>query len=66
MKNKLYVWEGFEPDHTNGLAFAIAPSLEKAEAMVVKRCGGYQPYDWGELEILDLSSECVYLVSGGA
>ena len=64
MKNKLYVWTGFSPDYSNGLAFAIAPSLEAAKEQIIKAYG-YNPHDWGELEIRNFS-KCAYCVSGGA
>ena len=67
MKNKLYVWPEFEPDYAEGLAFAIAPTLEEAKAMIIKECGGemFAPDNWGDLEIRNLS-KCAYCVPGGA
>lgn len=46
----LYVWEGFCPDNTSGLAFVIAESLKEAQEKI-KRKMTSEPDDWGELSI---------------
>ena len=65
MELKLYVWTGFCPDYTDGMAFAIAETVEQARSYVT----GYMetepmPGDWGDLEIRQLS-KCGYGVYGG-
>ncbi len=40
---KLYVWEGIFTDYTDGLAVALANSVEEARELVIKRL----PYDDG-------------------
>jgi hypothetical protein len=39
MKLKLYVWEDFRPDWTEGLAFAIAENIEEAEQILFEKMG---------------------------
>ncbi len=62
-KLRLYVWTGFSPDYTNGLAFAIAKDETQARALVTRAYGG-APYDWGTLRILSLKP-VAYAVAGG-
>ena len=63
-KLKLFVWNGFDPDYSDGLAFAIAKTENQARKAVIEYMGG-TPYDWGDLEIRDLESACAYGVTGG-
>ena len=44
MTLKLYVWEQFCPDYTDGLAFAIAETLEEAFELLDKDFGNYKEY----------------------
>ena len=63
-KLKLFVWNGFSPDYSDGLAFAIAKTEKQARKAVIEyMC--YNPSDWGDLEVRDLESPCAYGVSGG-
>jgi len=64
MKLKLFVWEGFSPDYTDGLAFAIAKDETEARELVIKN-RGYDAYDWGVLKILPLNKPVAFSVSGG-
>ena len=65
MKNaKLFIWTNFATDYSGGLAFAVAKDVEQARAMVVEDCG-YDPSDWGDLEIRDPNVKVVRHVSGG-
>jgi hypothetical protein len=61
---RLFVWEGFCPDYTDGLAFAVAETVEQAQELVTK-AKGYDPFEWGTLKELDLSSPIAFAVSGG-
>lgn len=61
---KLFVWTGFSPDYTDGLAFAIAANLADAIALVIEH-HGYNPSDWGTLEILPLDTPVSRSISGG-
>ncbi len=48
-KLRLFVWNKFSPDYTDGLAFAIAPTIQEAKRLVAESLG-YEPsdYAWGE------------------
>lgn len=61
---KLFIWTSFEPDYTNGLAFAIAENETEARKMIEKR-RGYPVYSWGNLEIKPLNRKIARSVSGG-
>lgn len=61
---KLFVWTGFSPDYTSGLAFAIAKDETEARELI-KQTHGYNPSKWGELEICSLNKRTAYSVSGG-
>jgi len=64
-KLKLYVWTGFAPDWTDGLAFAIAKTEKEARKLIIAEYG-MSTYDWGDLEIRDLKEPCAYFVTGGS
>lgn len=61
---RLFVWTGFCPDYNNGLAFAIAENIEKAQQEVIK-AKGYEPYDWGTVQELSVDESVAFCVSGG-
>jgi hypothetical protein len=63
-KLKLFIWTGFFPDHTSGLAFAIAADEAEARKLVEKDRGS-TPYKWGDLEVGRLDQRCARSVSGG-
>jgi hypothetical protein len=63
MTLSLYVWTGFAPDYTDGLAFAIAEDESKARSLVEKT--GYDPHDWGTLQILPIDGPVAFAVAGG-
>ena len=53
---KLYIWEDFYSDYTDGIALAIACSLEEAKALVGRDT--YGPYDlksWGDYYTVPLT-----------
>jgi hypothetical protein len=60
---KLFIWTGFEPDWTGGLAFAIAKDEKEARKMIVKE-NGCNPSDWGNLEVRPLNRKVAKCVSG--
>ena len=62
-KLKLFIWTGFCPDYSDGLAFAIARDETDARKLVEKD-RGFGVYDWGELEIKPLSRRIARSVSG--
>jgi hypothetical protein len=64
-KLKLFVWEGFSPDYTDGLAFAIAHDESEGRKMIAEN-HGFSPSDWGKLSVHRLDRRCVYSVSGGS
>jgi hypothetical protein len=61
---KLYVWTGFSPDYTSGLAFAIARNEEDAREQIIKEMV-YEPSTWGTLTIHRLDRRTAHAVSGG-
>ena len=61
---KLYVWTGFCPDYTDGLAVAIAKSKEDAEEQILKN-RDYIVYAWGTLTVYPLNRRFAVCVSGG-
>lgn len=61
---KLFVWEGFCPDYTDGLAFAIAKSEDDAKKMIEKELG-YPVSVWGSLAIHPLNKPFCASVHGG-
>lgn len=69
-KLKLYIWTGFQPDYTGGLAVAIAESEREAREFVciaknTKNCTWSEDeITWGELEVRELSKYAI-CVSGG-
>jgi len=60
----LYVWTGFSPDYTDGLAFAIAHNEGEARRLVVEAMG-FDTSTWGTLEVLPLDQPTAFAVSGG-
>jgi len=63
-KLKLFVWTGFSPDYTAGLAFAIAEDEDEARHLVIKE-NGFEPGEWGDLTVLPVNKKIAYSVSGG-
>lgn len=63
-KLKLFIWTGFCPDYTNGLAFSIAKDETDARKQIEK-ARGFDVYEWGELEVKPLSRRIAKCVSGG-
>jgi len=63
-KLKLFIWTGFCPDYTDGLAFAIAKDETEARQLIIDE-SIWEPYEWGELEIHSLSKRIARCVTGG-
>jgi len=63
-KLRLFVWEGYSPDYTDGIAFAIARTEEEARKKIIE-VRGCEPYTWGTLTVHSLSKSIAFEVSGG-
>ena len=63
-KLRLFIWTEFACDYTCGLAFAIARDEVEARKLIVKN-RGYDPSEWGVLEIRRLDHRVARSVSGG-
>lgn len=63
-KLRLFVWTGFCPDYTDGLAFAIAKDEIDARKLIEKG-RGYTIYTWGDLTIYPLTKRIARSVAGG-
>jgi len=61
---RLYVWDEFCPDYTDGLAFSIADTERHAREMIADRMG-YVPANWGECKTYSLSIPIAFAVAGG-
>ncbi len=59
---KLYVWSEFAPDYPCGLAFAIAETVQEAQALVEKSSG--ITCDWGPVEEHKLDKIAFYVYGG--
>ena len=61
---RVFVWTGFSPDYTAGLAFAIARDESDAREQI-KQEHGYDPLTWGTLKIYPVTRRMARSVSGG-
>jgi len=74
-KLKLFVFEGLQQDNPDGLAFAIAETLEEAKEMIKENEGFYvtekviltkiEDIYWGKLHIHELNEKVAYSMYGG-
>tara|TARA_R110000764_G_scaffold229878_1_gene320884 strand:+ start:266 stop:481 length:216 start_codon:yes stop_codon:yes gene_type:complete len=63
---KLYIWDEFYSDFTDGMAVAIASSLEEAKALVGKDTyGPYNLKNWGDYYTVPLNSPFAVSLMGG-
>lgn len=62
-KLKLYVWHGFQPDYSGGLAFAIAYTKAEAKAAVEKVYGRVE--EWGKLRVHRIEAGRAETIGGG-
>ena len=60
---KLFVWDEFAPDYSDGLAFAIAESETQARELIVDK-HGYPPDVWGNVQVFELNNPIAFCVSG--
>ncbi len=60
----MFVWDQFCSDYTNGLAVAIAETVEQAQHLIEQR-RGYQVYDWGPVKQFPVTEPIAFCVSGG-
>jgi hypothetical protein len=65
MKLKLFVWNEFMPDYSDGLAFAIAKDMPEAQNMIIGELG-YNPSDWGPVIIKSLDEKIAFACPGGS
>lgn len=63
-KLKLFVFEEFCPDYTDGLAFAIASTEAHARELIEKE-RGREVCDWGKMKVCSLSEPIAFSVAGG-
>jgi len=63
MQNVRFVFEGFVPGYSDGLAFAIAETIEEAKSLIEPNGNCY---DWGILIVHNLDEKVAYSVCGGA
>lgn len=61
---KLFVWTGFSPDYTDGLAFAIAKDAPEAMRLI-EDDRGFEVFTWGKLTIHDIETPFAKSVCGG-
>lgn len=61
---KIFVFEGFDPDYSDGLAVAIAYTASEAQDMIRE----VNPYisNWGKMKVHTLKDKIAYAVSGGS
>ncbi|NOR58452.1 MAG: hypothetical protein GQ474_08015 [Sulfurimonas sp.] len=64
-KLKLFIWTNFSPDWSGGLAFALAATEQEARSLIIED-HGYNPSDWGHLEIRRTDWRVARSVSGGS
>lgn len=62
---QLYVWTGYFPDYTDGLAFAIAHTEAEARELVIAKADGLEPSTWGTLSVHPLNSPIAFEVAVG-
>lgn len=64
MELRLFVFSGFAPDYTDGLAFAIARDETEARGLIAESYGS-EPYTWGDLTVHPVSEPIAFAVCGG-
>ena len=60
---KLFVWDEFAPDYSDGLAFAIASDENEARELIIDK-KGYDPDSWGSMQVFELDKPIAFYVSG--
>lgn len=63
---KVYVWLQYRSDYKDGLAVAVARTLQEAIDKVVSQSGlGYDPHEWGPVEVYSIRESMAFCRSGG-
>ena len=63
-KLQLFIFQNFSPDHSGGLAFAIAKDEADARKLI-EEDRGYEAYDWGTATSHPITRRIARSVSGG-
>ena len=64
---KLFIWTGYDPDYSGGLAFAIAEDERSARELVEKeRDLPFPVREWGILEVKSVDKPIARELGGGA
>jgi hypothetical protein len=66
---KVYVWDKFAPDYTNGLAFAVAFDMPEAmeavrRELIASGLHSYEP-QWGPVSVYDVTELPAAACTGG-
>ncbi len=62
----IFVWDQFCPNYTDGLAFAIAETVDQAQKLVSQSCYyGVEEDDWGRVKKFPLTKPIAFWVEGG-
>ena len=61
-KLKLYVWDKWSPNYTDGMAFAIAESVEEAQSLIREQG---DTCTWGPVQEFELESGIAFICYGG-
>ena len=63
---RLFVFREFDPDHTGGLAVAIAKTPAEAKQLIAKQYKFVtDDTDWGEMSVHSLLQPIAFAVAGG-
>ena len=68
MTMKLYVWENVLTDYTDGIMFAIAPSVKEAREELLKQCNTKMVKDDLKKQPLefDMTEKAAFIILGGS
>ncbi|MEM6886267.1 MAG: hypothetical protein AAF571_14680 [Verrucomicrobiota bacterium] len=63
----IYIWDEFEPDYNNGLAFTVAKSEVQAKSNIVAHLG-HSVTEWGKVRVYPLADmpDISFAVNGGS
>lgn len=64
---KLFVWDEFLPDWSDGLAFAIAENIEQAKDLIKAKlgCGLEFDLEWGSVQEFPITEAIAFYRGGG-
>jgi hypothetical protein len=62
VKNKIFIFEGYNRDYSDGLAIVTAPNEDMAIGRLMKECSWAS---WDGIKEHKISEDIVYEVSGG-